>query len=171
MTTGRINQVAILSFRAGPPAGGGTSQERAPGGAPELRYEGGARGPGRRLPSARGSYEACAAPIQLPPLSSPRGGPPRGVVGPQGPPYAATCAPQKEGTRPRPRPGAATGWGLPPRIWRSVGHQPAVHRPLVSPAGRGGQRGFGPRPRAPGSATLVDLPAGQQMARGGHRPW
>jgi hypothetical protein len=55
--------------------------------------------------------------IQLPPLSSPRGGPPYSLIRRQAPSQGTACAPQEEDTFHQSRPEAATGLGLPPSVF------------------------------------------------------
>ena len=73
MTTGRINQVTIVHRSAGaqrpnPQRGG-------------LYQEGDRRSNPNRLLRMRAGRNRCRRPIHLPPLSSPRRGPPRSLIG------------------------------------------------------------------------------------------
>jgi hypothetical protein len=73
MTTGRINQVTIVRQNAGAPR---LRPQR--GG---LYQEGDRRNNPNRLPPKRAGRNSCRRLLHLPPLSSPRRGPPRSTTG------------------------------------------------------------------------------------------
>jgi hypothetical protein len=88
MTTGRINQVTIVhrsaeAQRPNPRRGG-------------LYQEGDRRSNPNRLPRKRAGRNRSRRPIHLPPLSSPRRGPPRSPTGVAANNKPAACTPQEE---------------------------------------------------------------------------
>ena len=97
--------------------------------------------------------EAPARPpraIQLPPLSSPRDGPPQtwGFATPE-PAHPATCTPQSGGYQPPVTPGG--GYGLrstPECLPDNGGHRPTIHGLRRSPTRRS-EGVFGPSPSGP----------------------
>jgi hypothetical protein len=111
MTTGRINQVTILSPGAAVGHEPGVHPPLEGGGALRELEIAGATPAGRDHHAGRGGRRPT---IQLPPLSSPKGGPPRGYR------VEATTKPHgmhpSGGGSPPPdqRPRAATGVGTPP---------------------------------------------------------
>jgi hypothetical protein len=113
MTTGRINQVTIFGARGSPEA-----PRAGPCEAGQNCYVG--RGTPERSPAGRSrerGYNRFLQAIQLPPLNSPKDGPPYGLIGRQAPSQGTTCAPQEEDTFHQSRPEAATGLGLPPNVF------------------------------------------------------
>ena len=97
--------------------------------------------PERPAPPASDPRPTRAGTIRLPPLSSPRGGPPRERVARGRARQTATCAPREEDTLRRSRPGGRLPARACPRIAvGNVGHRPVVHRlrlrPLHEAAGR-----------------------------------
>jgi hypothetical protein len=99
MTTGRINQVTILNARPG--TRGPPRQPNPPKRADVVKPEGPGHGVAGRpgtvpFPLRKGSRQA----IQLPPLSSPRSGPPQKWVGPgEGAPPNCNIHPSRGGRR------------------------------------------------------------------------
>jgi len=133
------------------------------------------RHPARGPPPERGrSTKAPTRAIRLPPLRSPKDGPPQiSTLDPRGPCPGDTAAyaSQEEDTVPRSRPGAAIGSGLPPNcLANNVCHRPTIHRLRQSPQARS-LRVFryrrSDRRRTRGSfgttaARVVDLPRGSE---------
>ena len=84
--------------------------------------------------------------IQLPPLSSPRCGPPAGWLQRQRLRLPGTCTPQEEGILRQSRPEGRLPARTCPQLSLGIdGHQPVIHRPLRRPLRE--QRGF----RGPGA--------------------
>ena|SRR5690242_8836746 len=137
MTTGRINQVAIL----GPvPHSQGEGRGRAPRGGPEFATRKGSGDPGGSHQAHEAARQGRAHPIA--PTEFSKGPSVAGAIRPRGPSHSATWASQKEGTRPLPRPGGEREVGAFPRRSRlRVGHRPAVHRPRMVPTARREGRG------------------------------
>ncbi|MCJ1226915.1 hypothetical protein MMC12_003570 [Toensbergia leucococca] len=166
MTTGRINQVTILTGGPGREARG--RPEEPPGGSQNRQVVGGGPKPGTR-PGDPPGPEAPGGPrraIQLPPLSSPGGGPPQGPLrARKGHPRAAACAPQEEDTSHRSRPEAATGFGLPPSVSRKDRHRPTIHRLQRSRRGESPPAGFRGRPAVSPSVPARAHPGHTERAR------
>jgi hypothetical protein len=134
MTTGRINQVTILTGGRPRPRRGAPS-DGTPGASPGQSSSLGrgdprvARPPTHDRRARRLQAGVAGRAIHLPPLSSPRCGPPQDRSG-HGPPRTATYAPQEEDTAGRSHPKAATGQGLPPSVFcKNDSHRPTIHRP------------------------------------------
>ena len=116
MTTGRINQVTILT-RHGPETGRAPeAHPKANGVITELR--GDETPPGGGHPRGHKVARTRPAPIHLPPLSSPRGGPRHvGKAGARSHSTpGATCTPREEDASRPSRPEAVTSFGLPPSV-------------------------------------------------------
>lgn len=117
-------------------------------------------------------------PIQLPPLSSPKGGPRAEIrVGPEGTP-AACCIDPSGGGDHEPVTSAKDGYqpGLTPRdVGCSDGHRPVIHRPhpcrrTRRASHRASQRASGPvapAPRSGGRSTRRAPSAGPPSGGGG----
>jgi hypothetical protein len=88
MTTGRINQVTIVHQSA---EAQWLSPQRG-----RLYQEGDCRSNPNHLPRMRAGRNRCRRPIHLPPLSSPRRGPPRSLTGVAASSKPAACTPQEE---------------------------------------------------------------------------
>ena len=88
MTTGRINQVTIVRQSAEAPR----LHPREGG----LYQEGGRRNNPNRLLRKHPGRDRGRQPIHLPPLSSPRRGPPRSLTGVAASSKPAACTPQEE---------------------------------------------------------------------------
>ena len=156
MTTGRINQVTILTplqrteapIRGETPRreqsssleGGGSRAHLDPPGLPELRLHG--------FPGI----------IQLPPLSSPKDGPPHGCSGPKPIPV---CDMRPSGGGYLPPVTSEDGYrlGLTPKCLKDKGsHRPIIHRLHQSPPAR-----------ADGSSVAFGRAAPSERAQ--RRPW
>ena len=146
MTTGRINQVTILPGRR--PAEAEAARNH-PEGWKNRRSVGGRSGterPARGVPGAQGRRGTKQA-IQLPPLSSPRNGPPQEQRRARwGHLLPGTCAPRVEDTSRPSRPGG--------RLWASVGPR--------MPNGNDGRSASNPQ--------TPSLPPGTHLGGFGHSP-
>jgi|HubBroStandDraft_2_1064218.scaffolds.fasta_scaffold252221_1 hypothetical protein len=125
MTTGRINQVTILTAGGRPP----TETPPGNGGAEQFtrgREDGDVpRAPGSPEQKLHGSHRA----IQFLPQSSPEGGPPYRRSGCHRPPSRSrTCTPQEEDTHSRSRQGRLPAQAFPQVRADNDGHRPTVHR-------------------------------------------
>jgi hypothetical protein len=164
MTTGRINQVTILT------AGGRATRRDPPGEGGRAVHQ---RSRGRRRPPAPRSPEQklhrSPRAIQFLPQSSPGDGPPYRRSGCHRPPSRSrTCTPQEEDTHSRSRQGRLPARAFPRVRADNDGHQPTVHRlhrrlPSPQRADRTSVafaipiRAPGKAPPSPGPMTVVSL--------------
>jgi len=141
MTTGRINQVAILNPRTAAQKASRRRRNSC------YKLEGSRRSAPSHAPPSRRTYRKRTRPIQLPPPSSPKDGPPRRGRGLATAKNTATCAPREEETRDQSRPRTDTGHrNRPQRSSRTVASsQPSTDPgcPLIED-----QRDFWPLPQA-----------------------
>lgn len=135
MTTGRINQVTIVhqsteAHRPNPRRGG-------------LYQEGDRRNNPNRLLRKHAKRDRCRRFIQLPPLSSPRRGPLRSLIGVAANDKPAACTPQEEKAHAASRTQSAVRQqDGPQRSGEIVGRAIHPQTPLVVPA-YGSKQDFG----------------------------
>jgi hypothetical protein len=173
MTTGRINQVTILT------AGDGATRRDPPprrgGRAVHQRSGGRRRPPAPRSPEQKLHRSPRA--IQFLPQSSPEGGPPYRRSGCHRPPSRSrTYTPQEEDTRSRSRQGRLPARAFPRVRADNDGHQPTVHRLHRRLPSHGGRQDLsrlcdpnssaGKAPPGPGPMTMVSTLADPRSAHG-----
>jgi len=135
MTTGRINQVTILTGGRRPPRGR-QAPDGTPGASPGqssslgrgARRQPGPRQQGRRT---RGlEADGCQRAIHLPPLSSPRCGPPQSADRANRPLTDCDMRTSEEGYRKPVTPEGGYRPGLTPEcLGENDSHRPTIHRP------------------------------------------
>jgi hypothetical protein len=149
MTTGRINQVTILSQRA-------EALRQTPKKGASCTKQETLKRP-RSPPSQSTRQWECERPIQLPPLSSPKAGPQRAMVDVAVKNISATYSLQEEKTHASTRSKLRKLGRVVPKGLVNIWSKPAIHSPQMVPV-KMNWRGFSPGYKSKSSPKRICTP-------------